>query len=400
MLQSFPAMTIGEHNLARLSERTLERLGDREALFFEGRWYRSGELHGRAARLAGGLVGLGLMPGDRVAVMTSNSPDVGVIYNALWRAGAAITPVIFLLSEADLRNILVDSQAVAVVTSPDFLAKARAAAAGLPALRWIICTGEPEEGVSSLSELEAGPPLGIVARGDQDLAALMYTGGTTGQAKGVILSHANLWRSGHASTQAGHVPGVNRALVCLPLSHAFGLLVTVVGMHAPEAGATVLMAWFEPVQFLSLIQEHRLQSAPVVPSMLQYLLSQPLEDYDLSSLRFFNSGAAPLAAEVIHELERRIPGVQVREGYGLTESSAIVSSNPSGACRLGSVGLPVPGCQVRIMDELWNEVPRGETGEICARSGTIMQGYWRAPELTAETIRDGWLRTGVMLIRL
>ena len=387
-------MAIGEHNLARLAEQTLDRLGDHEALFFEGTWYRSGELLDRAARLAGGLIGLGLQPGDRVAVMTSNSPDVGVVYNALWRAGAAITPVIFLLTEQDLRNILTDSGAVAVVTSPEFLDKVRAAGAGIATLRWIICAGEPGEGSLGLADLQAGPPAPIVARADHDLAALMYTGGTTGRAKGVMLSHENLWRSGHASTEGGHVPGVKRALVCLPLSHAFGLLVTVIGMHSIEAGVVVLMRWFEPVQFLSLIQEHRLQTVPVVPSMLQYLLTQPLEQYDLSSLRVFASGAAPLPAEVVHELERRIPGVEVREGYGLTESSAIVSSNRPGQRRLGSVGVPVPGCEVRILDDSGAEVARGEPGEICVRSATVMQGYWRAPELTAEAIREGWLRTG------
>ncbi|MFN2465340.1 MAG: class I adenylate-forming enzyme family protein [Candidatus Dormibacteria bacterium] len=387
-------MGVGEHNLARLSEAALERLGDREALFFEGQWFRTGAMHERAARMAGGLVALGLKPDDRAVVMMSNTPEVGLIYNALWRAGAAITPAIFLLSDQELENILKDSGARAVFTTPEFLPKVRAAAAAAPNVEWVIWNGEADDETVSLAQLEAAEPAPIVSRADDDLAALMYTGGTTGRAKGVMLSHENLWRAGGASHQAGYIPGINRSLVSLPLSHSFGLLVTVVGMHAAEPGISVLMRWFDPAGALNLIQEHGVQVMPVVPSMIQVMLSQPLEQYDLSSLRFFACGAAPLAAEVIHELERRIPNCEIREGYGLTESSAIISSTRPSRRRVGSVGEPVPGCEVRILDDDNHEVPVGELGEICARSGTIMQGYWNAPELTAATVVDGWLHTG------
>ena len=387
------AVAIGAHNLARLSEEALERLGDREALFFEDHWYRAGALHDRSARMAGGLAARGLQPGDRAVVMMSNTPDVGVIYNALWRAGAAITPAIFLLSDQELANILKDSGARAVFTTPEFLPKVQGAAATAPDVEWIICDGGAD-GTLSLDELASAEPLAVVPRADSDLAALMYTGGTTGRAKGVMLSHENLWRAGGASHEAGYVPGINRSLVSLPLSHSFGLLVTVVGMHAVEPGVSVLMKWFDPAGCLSLIQAHGVHVVPVVPSMIQVMLAQPLEDYDLSSLRFFACGAAPLAAEVIHELERRIPNCEVREGYGLTESSAIISSTRPDRRRMGSVGEPVPGCEVRILDNDGQEVPVGELGEICARSGTVMQGYWKAPELTAQTVVDGWLHTG------
>ena len=119
--------------------------------------------------------------------------------------------------------------------------------------------------------------------------------------------------------------------------------------------------------------------------MLYLLLAQPLEEYDLSALQFVASGAAPLALGAIEEFVRRVPGVQIREGYGLTETSALVSTNPPGRCKHGTVGPPVPGTEVRIVD-----------GEVCVRSELVMAGYWNAPELTAETIRDGWLYTGDM----
>jgi long-chain acyl-CoA synthetase len=128
--------------------------------------------------------------------------------------------------------------------------------------------------------------------------------------------------------------------------------------------------------------------------MLQILLSQRLEDYDLSSLRYVTSGGAPLAPEVAEQFIRRVPSVSIRQGYGLTESAALISSNPVGEERPGSVGLPVPGTEVRILDEQGRELRRGEVGEICARSPGVMDGYWNSPEATAEALQDGWLHTG------
>jgi len=368
-----------ERNLARLAEAAFDRHGDYDALWFAGRWYRSGELHERARRIAAGLTELGVAPDDRVVVFAANRPEVPVLYNAIWRAGAVVTPAIFLLPPAELRHILADSEARLVVASPEFVDVA-GAAADVP--------------VVSTDDLPEAEPAPIVERDDDDLAALMYTGGTTGRAKGVMLSHANLWETGKAAQEAGHVPGIVRALVPLPLSHSYGLLVTVVGLHSPEPNVTVLMRWFDPERFLELVQEHALQISAVVPSMLQLLLAQPLEDYDLSSLRYLACGAAPLPREVVAELGRRLPDVEIREGYGLTETSALVSTNPPGRIRLGSVGLPVPGVELRVLADDDRELPAGEVGEICCRSPLVMQGYWRAPELTAEAMRGGWFHTG------
>ena len=297
---------------------------------------------------------------------------MGISYAALWRAGAVVTPTIFLLPPAELRHVLEDSGAKAVIASPELVPLAEAAGA-----HQILSTGE-------FAALEEAEPLSIVPRAPDDLAALMYTGGTTGRAKGVMLSHENLWRAGKVGQKLGYTPGVTRGLLALPVSHAFGLLVAVVGLHAPEPGSAVLMRWFEPTEWLELAQEHRVQSSAVVPSMLQLLLARSLEDYDLSSLRFLACGGAPLAADVANEFERRVPGVEVREGYGLTESAAIVSGSSPGTVRRGAVGRPAPGVEVRIADD----------GEICVRSPTVMRGYWQAPEATAEALRDGWLHTG------
>jgi long-chain acyl-CoA synthetase len=362
----------GPRNLARLAEEVFERRGDYPALFFEGEWVRSGELFARAARVAAGLAAEGVKAGERVVVLMENSPEVPVAYNAIWRAGAVATPAIFLLSADELARLVADASPSLVLTSSTFGELARAAANGVQV-------------VDDLAALERNDEAAIVPRVETDLAALVYTGGTTGRAKGVMLTHANLWEAGRSGHAVGHVPGIERSLTSLPLAHSYGLLVLNVALHHPGRPRSVLMRWFDPESWLRLVSEHDVQIAPVVPSMLYMLLAQPLEEYDLSALRYVASGAAPLAQGALEEFVRRVPGVEIREGYGLTETSGLVSTNPPGRTKPGSVGLPVAGTEVRIVD-----------GEICVRSGLVMAGYWNAPELTAETIRDGWLHTGDM----
>ena len=385
---------VGEHNLGRLSEEAFERRGDYQALLFEGRWHRSGELFERSQRIAAGLGELGLAAGERVVVTMANCPEVTIMYQALWRAGAVVTPATFLLPAPDLRHVIANAEAAAVVTTPEFLPKVKEAIEGLAHVKFVLCTEDAGEGVLPLASLEAAAPGDVVARSDDDLAALLYTGGTTGRAKGVMLSHANLHFSGQSAMDASHVPGVNRTLVTLPLSHAYGLLVTIAGIHSPEAGVSVLLRWFDPTAVLELIQEHRLQTSALVPTMFQILLSLPLEAYDLSSLQYVGSGGAPLAPETEEAFLRRVPSVSIRQGYGLTETAALVSTNPVGRERRGSVGLPVPGTEVEIRDDDGNALAPGEIGEICCRSPGVMRGYWRSPDATQEAIRDGWLHTG------
>ena len=367
---------MAEFDLARAAEESFERLGDYDALWFDGRWLRSSELHERAARLAGGLRSGGVGPGDRVVVLMANCPEVGVAYEAIWRAGAVVTPAIFLLPPAELAHIVGDSGATVILATPELAENAKEAAGDAT----VVTT-------DAFAWLEEADPLSIVQRAADDPAALLYTGGTTGRSKGVLLSHENLWFVGRSGHEAGHLPEIRRGLLALPLSHAYGLLVTVVGFHAEEPHPSVLMRWFDPTLCLELMQEHRTQITAVVPSMLQLLLAQPLEDYDLSELRYIVSGGSPLPTDVAEEVLRRLPQMEIREGYGLTESAALVTSTPPGEARLGSVGKAAPGVEVRIDGD-------DEVGEICVRSRGVMLGYWQAPEQTAEAIRDGWLYTG------
>jgi long-chain acyl-CoA synthetase len=385
--------TPGEHNLAVLAEESYARHGDHPMVFFEGTWHSSGEISERSARVAGGLRDLGIEPGDRVVVLTMNTPEVFVSYRALWRVGAVVTPVIFLQTPPELRHILEDSGAKAAIVTPELLPLVRAASEGLELTVIVAGSGGEEAGVVAYESLESADPIDIAPRGDDDLAALLYTGGTTGRAKGVMLSHRGLWESGHALHRVGESQGTTRWLLPLPLSHAYGLIVVISGMHSSRPQSSVLQRWFDAKGWLELAQKHRVESSTVVPSMLQMLLDQPYQDYDLSALRSFGSGGAPLLPALREKAEEAF-GVTILEGYGCTESSAVIAASTVEESRPGSVGKPLSHAEVIIAGPSGDRLPVGEEGEIWVRGPGVMQGYWNDPEQTAATVVDGWLHTG------
>ena len=295
-------------SLARLTELAWDRFGGNSRLHFEGQSFTGLDLAARVRRLAEGFRTAGLLPGERVVVCMANCPEVGLTYSAVWRAGGATTPVLFLLSEEELRHVLSDSEAAFVVTTPDFLSKVLAAAAGVTTLRGVVVAGAVEADTSQISlplldfsELESAPEGELVPRDSSELAALLYTGGTTGRSKGVMLSHdavsSAAWAATAAANQTGEEP-TTVSLLPLPLSHVYGLTVSVMALHATEPGTSVLMRWFDPAGWLALAAEHRVEISALVPSMIQMLLAQPIEDYDLSALRRVAIGGAPLAPEV------------------------------------------------------------------------------------------------------
>jgi long-chain acyl-CoA synthetase len=210
----------------------------------------------------------------------------------------------------------------------------------------------------------------------------------------VMISHNALSASSWAATATSYDPSLATSLLTLPLSHVYGLMISVMSLHMPEPGTTVLMRWFDPALWLTLAQRHRVNTSPLVPSMLQMLLQQPLEDFDLSALMRLNSGAAPLPAQVAADFERRLPGVEVAEGYGCTETAAIIATSPVGQSRRGSVGRPAPGVDLRIERPDGTEAAAGEDGEICVRGPLVMTGYWNAAEETDKAMRGGWFHTG------
>jgi long-chain acyl-CoA synthetase len=374
-------------SLAVLAEQSLSRRPDEVALVFEGAEHTAGQLLDRSSRLARGLTGLGAGPGERVVVVMTNRPEVVLTYLAAWRAGAAVTPLIAAITADELRHVLLDSGAVVLVVSDDRLVLAQTAARGLPV--HVVVAGTP-----SYEALADGEPLPIVPRNGTDLAALLYTGGTTGRAKGVMLGHAGLVEQSAARAQVLETSGTTGVLVPLPLSHVFGLMTTVSRFHLREPGALVMQRRFVAGEWLGLVADLGVQAAGLVPSMLQLLLREPLEEHDLSTLRYVSVGGAPLATAVVEEFERRVPTAVVCDGYGCTEVTSTATMNPPTARRLGTVGRALPGTTLQIIDEAGDPVPTGVDGEVCVQSPGVMLGYWRDTAATAEALVDGWLRTG------
>lgn len=374
-------------SLGALAEASLERLGDHRSLEFEGRWYTAGQLHERAVRLSAGFRQLGVRPGDRVVVCMTNCPEVLLSYAALWRAGAVPTPVISAVTPTELRHVLTDSGAVAAVASPGSLPLVTQAATGLPV-----------PVVADLAELEGQGDGPLLPREQDDLAALLYTGGTTGRSKGVMLTHGGLSQIARSRAEVFSASGASDLLLALPLSHVYGLLNSVTRMHLPRPGFVALQGRFQAAQWLEIAARVRPQAAALVPSMLQLLLREDLEGADLSSLYYVTTGGAPLSVAVREEFERRVGGVRVCDGYGCTEVTSTATMNPYDAPRSGSVGLPLPGVEVRVVDEQRRPVPPGRDGEVCVRSAGVMAGYWsgggRDDEATAAAVRDGWFHTG------
>lgn len=378
-------------NLARLGEDNVRRFGEYPALFFEGREFTNAALQRGANRLAHALRGLGVGEGDRVMVMLPNCPEVLQAYAAVLKVGAVVVPVVFLLSAAEVGRILAHAEPRVVITSPDFVDRLEdwpgprilVGGAGRRALAW--------------EELVARQPdtFAAVERAPDDLAVLLYTAGTTGVPKGVALSHRNLLANARSVASLYELDRERWALAVLPLSHSYGLTL----MNAGNLLGTraVLLRWFDPEAVLDAIQRHRVQQMSGVPTMFVYLLHYPEADrFDTSSMRVWGSGAAPLPLEIVEPFERKFGGLLL-EGYGLTEAAPVVSAHRlSEERRLGSVGRPVPGVQVRIVDEQGRELPAGEVGEICVRGDNVMLGYYRMEAETAQVLRGGWLHTGDM----
>jgi long-chain acyl-CoA synthetase len=375
-------------NLATLGEDNVRTFGEYVSLRFEEREITNVDQQRAACRLANALRRLGIAPGDRVVVMLPNCPEVTQAYAAILKTGAVIVPVVFLLSAEEVRHILADSEARIVITAPE-LADKLAGWTGT-----VILLGGGGAGVA-YEELVAREPdsFATVDRADHDLAVILYTSGTTGRAKGVALSHANLASNARSSASLFELDREAWTLAVLPLSHSYGLTM----MNAGNILGTrsVLLRWFNPDAVLQTIERYHVQSMAGVPTMYVYLLNHPdAARFDTSSMRSWGVGAAPLPLEIVEPFEKKFGGT-LMEGYGLTEASPVVTAHRlSGVRKVGSVGQPIPGVEVAILDDADRPVPAGELGEIGVRGPNVMLGYYRMPIETAQTLRNGWLHTG------
>ncbi len=384
-------------NLATLAERNLAEYGEYDRLVFEGRTYTNRELHETSTRLATALGKLGLGPGDKVVVLLPNCPEVLITFAGVWRAGMTAIPVLFLLEAHELRYILENSEARAVVTSPELVYKVEAALAELGRNVDVLVTGTadaaPHRAFDALVR-DSEPLAEVVPREKSDIATLLYTSGTTGKPKGVMQTHGNLYANAmNAWNTATNRDRMESTLLVLPLAHTFGLSVVISGYLF--GGKAVLMKWFNPEGALALIQEHRVKGMSGVPTMFVYMLMHPnAAQYDTSSVSRWLVGAAPMPTEQLRAFEEKFGGTMY-VGYGLTESCPGIAVEREGVPRKpGSTGTAMEGVTVKIVNDDARELPRGEIGEIIASGENISPGYYRNPEATKEAFRDGWLFTG------
>ena len=374
-----------------------------------------------ANRFANGLIWLGIKPGDRVAVQLPNLPQFIVGFYGALKAGAVIVPTNPLYKAHDLSTVLKDSGARAILTLPRFMPALGEVVAGT-GLESIIVTEpydffpfpwkqlawwrfrkelRPAGGLRLPALLRSASPRppGVKVTPD-DLAVLQYTGGTTGVPKGAMLTHRNLvanftqMRSWLTDLKEGE----ERFLSVAPFFHVYGLTVGLnVAISIASTVICVMMGLFDTRLVAQQIARHRPTIFPGVPAM--YLAINQLKEvqqYNLNSIRVCVSGSAPLPLEVQTQFER-LTGAKVVEGYGLSEASPGTHVNPIyGQRKVGSIGLPLPDTEARIVDTETGEreLPVGEAGELVIRGPQVMKGYWNAPEETAATLRGGWLHTG------
>ncbi len=383
-------------NAGILAVESLEKFGEFESTYFKGKAYTNTERLDYACRLAALLQEHGVKPGDRVAVMMANCPEVTAAFHAIWRVGAAILPVIPQLTPNEVHYLLEDSGAEVVLTSPQLANAADKARQEVSTFREMLCFGPSTvESAVDIAPLvpQASPIEHLHDCAKDDMAILMYTSGTTGKPKGVMLSHNNILTNHRAlSTLRPQEPGT-RGMSFLPMSHIFGVLTMNLGYIFGSTG--VLHEFFNPIDAMECIQDFKVQRFGAVPTMLTALIHCPgREEYDVSSLEQVGCGASALLNETRLKFEELF-GCEVIEGYGMTECGAAATSYPENEpYRPGSVGKAIPGVDVAILDNDDNVLGPNETGEICMRGEGIMLGYWNRPDATAEALKNGWLHSG------
>ena len=355
---------------------------DKTALFWGDARYSYGHYRDQVLGTAGLLREKGVRPGDRVAVWLRNCPEfVGAMFGVL-AADAVLVPINNFLKPAEVAYMLQDA-----------------------GIEWVIA----EEGHAGLPELKALHPsirvlpaetlptraaeIPAPTRGGDDLAVLIYTSGTTGHPKGAMLSHRNLLENVASCRIFLELSEDDRLVVLLPMFHSFMLTVGLLLPLLSGASVVAVQGLNSPKHMIAEILKNQGTLLPAMAALFR-ALSQIPAGIEFTSLRLCVSGAGPLPMEILHGFNARHPHVPLIEGYGLSEASPVVTVNPPGAPKPGTIGVPIPGVEVTVQDDQGHPLPDGVDGEICVRGGNVMLGYWNAPQKTAETIRDGWLLTG------
>jgi long-chain acyl-CoA synthetase len=382
-------------NLARLLENSAERIPEQVGLRFEGREYTFLELNLLVNRMANGLSAAGLRREDRCILMMQSSAEFIITYYALAKIGAVIIPVNFLYKIHELSHIFRDSEARGFIGMEPFLGEPLKALKSLPALQIRIAAGAGEgSGFIPLETIDGPENFPTYGARDDDTLAILYTSGTTGAAKGAMLTHRNLYSNAMTVADMRSTDPMDVVIGVLPLYHIFGQ--TSALNASVYLGLTFhLFRQFEPERVLQLIETEPSTILFGVPTMLNRLVAATDQrGLRRSSLRFCISGGASLPVKVLHEFEERFK-TRIYEGYGLSECSPVCVENPFGkVTKPGSIGLPIPGFETRIVDDNDHDVEPGEVGELIVKGPGLMKGYLNCPEETARVLANGWLHTG------
>ena len=386
-------------NLGTILQATVAEKPEKTAIIADDRRLSYAELDRAARGVATGLRDRGVAPGDRVAVLIPNVPEFTVAYFGILYAGAVVVPINVLAAAPEVAYFLDDSSAKLLIVHPPFEAPGTrgAAEAGVPVI--LAGAGGGPDSLEAMASASAVESLHDTA--PNDTAVILYTSGTTGKPKGAELTHSNLLLN-CAVVIPKLIPDAGDdhvALGILPLFHSFGQ--TCVQNATIALGGTMsLMARFEPEKAFEVMVRDSVTFFAGVPTMYFALLHhEGGERYDLSQLQYSFTGGAPMPVEVMNAFEKKF-GVKIQEGFGLSETSPVASFGVLDKPRKpGSIGYPVWGVELRIVDENDESVPDGERGEICIRGHNIMKGYLGRPDATKEALKGGWFHSGDIGLR-
>jgi len=391
--------------LGDMVTRAARRSGERPALTSGSTVLTWRAVETRIWRAARGLAALGIAPGDRVAFLGHNSHRYFECYYAPARIGAITVPINSRLAPAELAQVLADCTPVALIADDAHWQAAVQMQRDLGVAHLIHADDGPApEGAPSYDAMaqgageDDGAGLPSPGRSSDDVAMIFYTGGTTGQPKGVMLTHANLFANTMAAAQLYGFRPYDTQMLSGPMFHlGSGSRV----FSAPLLSHhTVITPRFEPLAAMQTIARHRIECIQLVPTMLAMMMEHPeFGRYDLGSLRLISYGASVMPQSLMQRVMTALPGVTFCQGYGMTECAPLVTiltpdQHYPGSPTLNSIGVPPHHVDLRIVDAADRDVPPGVTGEIITRGPQVMKGYWNQPELTAHALRGGWYHTG------